>query len=85
MPLAADGFHPFTGQHYLLIGIFLVGAAGLVVLGRSRRGTGAGDRFDRSFAMAIVSRTSSFASSGVPTGSPFPNIARTDWITSLAL
>jgi hypothetical integral membrane protein (TIGR02206 family) len=54
VPLAADGFRSFTPQHYLLIGIFLAGAAGLVVLGRSRRRTGAGDRFDRLFAVAIV-------------------------------
>ena len=37
MPLAADGFQAFTPQHYLLIGIFLAGALGLVALGRVRR------------------------------------------------
>src|SRR3954452_12229833 len=54
MPLAADGFRAFSPQHYLLIGIFLAGAVALVVLGRSRRRRGAGDRFDRAFAVAIV-------------------------------
>ena len=54
VPLAADGFQAFTPQHYLLLGIFLAGALGLVAVGRSRRGTAAGDRFDRTFAVAIV-------------------------------
>ena len=54
MPLAADGFQAFTPQHYLLIGIFLAGALGLIVVGRSRRKAASGDRFDRAFAVAIV-------------------------------
>ena len=51
---SADGFRSFTPQHYLLIGIFLAGALGLVLLGRSRHRAGASDRFDRAFAVAIV-------------------------------
>ncbi len=54
MPLAADGFQAFTPQHYLLIGIFLTGALGLVVFGRSRRSAAVVDPFDRAFAVAIV-------------------------------
>ena len=54
VPLAADGFQAFTPQHYLLIGIFLAGALGLVVFGRSRRSRAADDPFDRAFAVAIV-------------------------------
>jgi hypothetical integral membrane protein (TIGR02206 family) len=53
--LAADGFQAFTPQHFLLIGIFVAGALGLVVFGRSRRRAAAVDgRFDRVFAAAIV-------------------------------
>ena len=54
---AAGGFQAFTPQHYLLIGLFLAGAAALVVLGRSRRGAGPGGRFDRGFAVVIVAVT----------------------------
>jgi hypothetical integral membrane protein (TIGR02206 family) len=55
MTLAATGgFQAFTPQHFLLIGIFLAGAVGLVVAGRSRRRAGSGDRFDRAFAVVIV-------------------------------
>jgi len=52
--MAADRFHAFTLPHYVLIGIFLAGAVGLVVLGRSRRAAGSGSGFDRAFAVAIV-------------------------------
>jgi hypothetical integral membrane protein (TIGR02206 family) len=54
MPFAAQGFQSFSPQHFVLIGLFLVGAVALVVLGRSRREVGVGDRFDRAFAVAIV-------------------------------
>jgi uncharacterized membrane protein YwaF len=54
VPLAADGFQAFTPQHFLLIGIFLAGALGLVVFGRGRRRAAADDRFDRVFAVAVV-------------------------------
>lgn len=54
MRFAAGGFQAFTPQHYVLIGIFLAGALGLVVLGRSHRRGGADVRFDRAFAVAIV-------------------------------
>ena len=54
MPLSADGFQAFTPQHYLLIAIFLAGACGLVVLGRSHRRAAADNRFDRAFAVTIV-------------------------------
>jgi len=52
--LAADGFQAFTPQHYLLIGIFLMGAVALAFLGRARRRSGADGPFDRMFAVAIV-------------------------------
>ena len=55
--MAADGFQAFTPQHFLLIGIFLAGAVGLVVLGRSLRGSGSAGPFDRMFAVAVVAVT----------------------------
>jgi hypothetical integral membrane protein (TIGR02206 family) len=55
--LAADGFQAFTPQHFLLIGIFLAGAVGLVVLGRSLRRSGRAGPFDRMFAVAVVAVT----------------------------
>jgi hypothetical integral membrane protein (TIGR02206 family) len=55
MPLAARGFQSFTPQHFLLVGIFLVGAVVLVVLGRARRQRGETDpRPDRVFATIVV-------------------------------
>ncbi|CUR55774.1 conserved membrane hypothetical protein [metagenome] len=54
MLLAADDFEAYTPQHFLLIGIFLAGALGLVAFGRLRRTAGGRDSFDRAFAVAIV-------------------------------
>lgn len=38
-PLASEKFQAFTGQHWLLIGIFLLGLVLVVAWGRSHRGT----------------------------------------------
>jgi len=52
--MTAERFEAFTAQHYLLLGIFLAGAAGLVAWGRSGR---TGRRFDRAFAVVIAAVT----------------------------
>lgn len=52
MPLAA--FQTFGGQHLLLLGVFVVGLVGVVLLGRGRRGPDRPGRFDRGFALVLV-------------------------------
>ncbi len=54
MPLATERFEAFGGQHYLLLGLFVVGAVGIVLLGRRQRGTDAAVRFSRVLAVAIT-------------------------------
>ena len=51
MPLTA--FQPFGGQHLLLLGLFAVGAVGVVLVGRRRRAHPPGAP-DRVFAVVLV-------------------------------
>ncbi len=51
---AAERFESFTGPHYLLLGLFVVGAVGMVLLGRRQRGTVAARRSSRVLAVAIA-------------------------------
>jgi len=51
--LAAERFEAFTGQHYLLLVLFVGGAVGIVLLGRRQRGTDAARSFSRVLAIAI--------------------------------
>lgn len=53
MPLAAERFQAWSPQHYLLLVLFVVGAVGIVLLGRRQRGTDAARRFSRALAVAI--------------------------------
>jgi hypothetical integral membrane protein (TIGR02206 family) len=53
MPLVAERFEAFSGQHYLLLTLFAIGAVGIVLLGRRQRGTAAAVRFSRVLAVAI--------------------------------
>ena len=53
MPLAADRFPTFGGQHLLLLGLFVLGAVGVVLLGRSHRGSG-GLRSSRGYACLVL-------------------------------
>jgi hypothetical integral membrane protein (TIGR02206 family) len=50
MPLVTDRFQSFSGEHLILIGLFLTVFVGLVVLGRT---AGDNERFRRVFAVAI--------------------------------
>lgn len=50
---AADRFATFGGEHLLLVGLFLVGAVAVVLVGRRQRGTPAARRFSRVYAVAI--------------------------------
>ena len=47
------GFEAYSGQHYLLLAIFAVGAVGIVLLGRRQRGTDSARRFSRVLALLI--------------------------------
>jgi hypothetical integral membrane protein (TIGR02206 family) len=53
MTLAAGRFATFSDEHFLLIGLFLVGAVALVTLGRAQRGTPRARRFSRVYAVVI--------------------------------
>lgn len=53
MPVADERFQTFGGQHFLLLGMFLAGAVGVVLLGRSQRGTPRARAFSRVYAVAI--------------------------------
>jgi hypothetical integral membrane protein (TIGR02206 family) len=53
VPLATERFQAFSGQHYLLLLLFALGAVGIVLLGRRQRGTDAAVRFSRVLAVAI--------------------------------
>lgn len=37
VPRVADGFEPYSGQHLTLLGVFVLGAVGVVLLGRAQR------------------------------------------------
>ena len=57
MSAAAGGFQAFSGQHYLLLGIFAVGAVAIVAAGRARRPLvqqGTTPRFSRVLAVVIL-------------------------------
>ena len=47
------GFEAYSGQHFLLLSIFVGGAVGIVLLGRRQRGTGSARRFSRVLALVI--------------------------------
>jgi hypothetical integral membrane protein (TIGR02206 family) len=53
MTLAGGRFEPFGGEHLLLVGMFLAGAVGIVLLGRRQRGTPVARRFSRAYALVI--------------------------------
>lgn len=53
MTLVGGRFQPFGSEHFLIIGLFLAGAVGVVLLGRSQRGTERARRFSRAFAVVI--------------------------------
>lgn len=53
MTLAGQRFQAFGSEHLLLLGMFLAGAVGLVLLGRSQRGTARARSFSRAYAVAI--------------------------------
>jgi hypothetical integral membrane protein (TIGR02206 family) len=50
---ATDRFATFGSEHLLLVGLFLVGAVAVVLVGRRQRGTPAAQRFSRVYAVAI--------------------------------
>lgn len=50
---ASDGFQAFTGQHWLLIAMFLVGLVLVVVWGRSHRGTPREQPMRRGYAVVL--------------------------------
>lgn len=52
---ATDRFEAFTGQHYLLLGLFAAGAVAVVLLGRGVRGRPAEQPVRRAFAVAVAS------------------------------
>lgn len=54
MPLEAERFEPFGAQHFVLVGIFLVGVVAVVLLGRRQRRAGTGRDFGRASALLIV-------------------------------
>ena len=51
--LASGRFQAFTGQHFLLLGIFLVGLVLVVVWGRSHRGTAREQPVRRGYAVVL--------------------------------
>jgi hypothetical integral membrane protein (TIGR02206 family) len=51
--MASERFQAFTGQHLVLIGIFLVGCVVVALVGRAQRGTATEERFRRVFAVVI--------------------------------
>ena len=53
MPLVTERFQAYGVQHFLLVVLFLIGAVGIVVLGRRQRGTDATRKFSRVLAVAI--------------------------------
>ncbi len=54
MLLAADRFATFSGEHLLLLGLFVVGAVAVVLVGRRQRGTPAARRFSRVYAVVLA-------------------------------
>ena len=54
MLLAADRFATYSGEHLLLLGLFLVGAVAVVLAGRRHRGTPAARRFSRVYAVVLA-------------------------------
>ena len=52
-PEVAQRFQAFTGEHYLLLALFALGAVGIVLLGRHHRRTDSAQRFSRVLAVAI--------------------------------
>lgn len=51
---AADGFEAFSGQHYGILVLFVVGAIALVRLGRRQRGTETEETTRRVLAVAVL-------------------------------
>jgi hypothetical integral membrane protein (TIGR02206 family) len=51
--MAAGRFTTFGAEHFLLLGLFVAGAVGVVLLGRTQRGTPRARRFSRVFAVTI--------------------------------
>jgi hypothetical integral membrane protein (TIGR02206 family) len=52
--IAADGFASFSGQHFLILGLFLLGIPLVVRLGRRQRGTDAEETTRRVMAVGVV-------------------------------
>lgn len=51
---ASERFEAFTGQHYLLLGLFAVGCVAVTVLGRRHRGKPSEVTVRRAFAVALL-------------------------------
>lgn len=51
--LASRGFQSFSGEHFAILALFLAGVVAFAVLGVRLRGTDAGVRFTRAFAITI--------------------------------
>jgi hypothetical integral membrane protein (TIGR02206 family) len=51
--LAADRFATFSGEHLLLLGLFLAGAVAVVLVGRRQRETPGVQRFSRVYAVVL--------------------------------
>lgn len=54
MYVAADRFEAFTGQHFLILGLFLIGAVGIIGLGRGQRGRPSEEPTRRILAIGVV-------------------------------
>jgi len=54
---ASERFEAFTPQHYLLLGIFVVGCVAIGVLGRRVRGTASEEGVRRGFAVVLLAFT----------------------------
>ena len=57
MPFAAARFESFTGQHFALLALFVVGAVALVLLGRTQRGGVSSRPTRRVLAVALLCAT----------------------------
>jgi hypothetical integral membrane protein (TIGR02206 family) len=52
--VAADRFESFSGQHFLILGLFLLGAVGIVWLGRRQRGHPSEELTRRIMAIGVL-------------------------------
>jgi hypothetical integral membrane protein (TIGR02206 family) len=52
--LLADGFESFSGQHFAILGVFVIGAAAVIALGRRQRGHASEEVTRRVLAVAVL-------------------------------